>query len=136
MLKGTVRYAALVTLVLVLSLDARPQPSTAQAPPIKRTVLQRADIPGTNLEVVYATVEIAPNFKAGRHNHPGVVIGQVVEGEFWIHMDGQPERVVRAGESLTVPERVVHNEGSTDKPVRLNAVYVIEKGAPLASPAP
>jgi quercetin dioxygenase-like cupin family protein len=136
MFKRILRYAALITFPMVLSLDAQPLPAPAQAPPIKRTVLQRVDVPGTNLEVIYATVEIAANFKAGRHNHPGVVIGHVVEGEFWIHVDGQPERVVRAGEALSLADRVIHNEGAADKPVKLNAVYVVEKGQPLASPAP
>ena len=46
------------------------------ASPVKRTLLQKADVPGTNLEVIYATVEIAPGFKAGRHSHPGVVMAR------------------------------------------------------------
>jgi quercetin dioxygenase-like cupin family protein len=132
MLKKIAICAALAAFAVAGSPSAQqPQPS-----PIKRTILQRADVPGTNLEVIYATVEIAPGFKAGRHAHPGVVIAQVVEGDFWIHLDGQPEKVVRAGESLTLADRAIHNEGSTDKPVKLNAVYVLEKGKPLASPAP
>jgi quercetin dioxygenase-like cupin family protein len=132
MLKKIAICGALAALVAAGSPSAQqPQPS-----PIKRTILQRADVPGTNLEVIYATVEIAPGFKAGRHAHPGVVMAQVVEGDFWIHLDGQPEKVVRAGESLTLADRAIHNEGSTDKPVKLNAVYVLEKGKPLASPAP
>ena len=112
------------------------------ASPIKRTILQRADVPGTNLEIIYATVEIAAGFKAGRHNHPGVVMGQVVEGDFWLHVDGQPEQILHAGESVTLPDRAMHNEGAMDKPVKLHAVYVVEKGAPSSrqrhrgSPAP
>ena len=137
MLRKIAICAALVTLAATGSPSAQQQqPSPAQSSPIKRTILQRADIPGTNLEVIYATVEIAPGFKAGRHSHPGVVMAQVVEGEFWIHLDGQPEKVVRAGEVLTVADRAIHNEGATDKPLKLNAVYVLEKGKPLASPAP
>jgi quercetin dioxygenase-like cupin family protein len=62
-------------------------------------------------------------------------MAQVVEGEFWIHFDGEPEKILRAGESLTVPDRAIHNEGTLDKAVRLTAVYVLEKGKPLASPA-
>ena len=81
-------------------------------------------------------MEIAAGFKAGRHNHPGVVIGHVVEGDFWFALDGQPEKTLHAGDSLTVPDRAIHNEGATDKAVKLNAVYVVEKGKPLASPAP
>ena len=113
------------------------QQAPVQPSPVKRTILQRADVPGTNLEVIYATVEIAPGFKAGRHSHPGVVMAQVVEGEFWLAPDGQPEKTYKAGESLTVPSGAIHNEGAGGSgAVKLNAVYVLEKGKPLASPAP
>lgn len=136
MLKRIVLCTALITFGIVLSLNAQPQPSPVQPPPVKRTILQRADVPGTNLEIIYATVEIAAGFKAGRHSHPGVVMAQIVEGDFWLHVDGQPEQIVRPDESLTLSDRAIHNEGATDKPVKLNVVYVIEKGKPLASPAP
>ena len=92
-------------------------------------------MPGTNLEVIYATVEIAPGFKAGRHSHPGVVMGQIIEGEAWFHLDGQPERIYRTGESLTLPSGAIHNEGATDKGVKMSVVYVVEKGKPLVVPA-
>ena len=107
-----------------------------QPSPVKRTILQRADVPGTNLEVIYATVEMAANFKAGRHSHPGVVMAQVVEGEFWLALDGQPEKILRAGESLTLPSGAIHNEGAGAQAVKLNVIYVLEKGKPLVSPAP
>ena len=136
MFKRMVLCTALITCSMVLSLHAQPPPSPVQPSPIKRTILQRADVPGTNLEIIYATVEIAAGFKAGRHHHPGVVMGQVVEGDFWLHVDGQPERVLHVGESVAFPDRAIHNEGATDKSVKLNAVYVVEKGKPLASPAP
>ena len=88
---------ALITFGIVLSLNAQPQPSPVQPPPVKRTILQRADVPGTNLEIIYATLEIAAGFKAGRHSHPGVVMAQIAEGDFWLHVDGQPEQIVRPG---------------------------------------
>ena len=115
---------------------AQAQPTPVQPSPVKRTILQKADVPGTNFEVLYATVEIAPGFKAGRHSHPGVVMAQIVEGEFWLALDGQPEQVLKAGESLTLADRAVHNEGAGDKGVKLSVVYVLEKGKPIASPAP
>ena len=135
MFKRIALCTALITLGVVLSLNAQPQPSPVQPSPIKRTILQRADVPGTNLEIIYATVEIAPGFKAGRHSHPGVVVAHVVEGDFWLHMDGQSEQVFHVGESVAFPDRGIHNEGATDKPVKLNVVYVVEKGKPLVSPA-
>jgi len=136
MLRQLVLGMTLAAFALTLPVEAQQQPSPVQPAPVKRTILQRADVPGTNLEIIYATLEIAPGFKAGRHNHPGVVMGQVVEGEFWYAPDGEPEKVLHAGDSLTVADRAIHNEGATDKPVKLNVVYVVEKGKPLASPAP
>jgi quercetin dioxygenase-like cupin family protein len=135
MFKTTMVCTALITFATLLSLNAQPQPSPVQPSPVKRTIMQRADVPGTNLETVYATVEIAAGFKAGRHNHPGVVMLHVLEGDFWLHMDGAAERVLHAGESPTIPDRTIHNEGATDKPVKLDVVYVVEKGKPLVSPA-
>jgi quercetin dioxygenase-like cupin family protein len=135
MLKQLTLVGALVALVAAGLLMAQQPAGTPPTAPIKRTLLQKADVPGTNLEIIYATVEIIPGFKAGRHNHPGVVMAQVVDGEFWVQFDGQPEQVLRAGESLTLPDRAVHNEGSTDRPLKLNVVYVVEKGKPLVSPA-
>ncbi len=128
--------AALATMAMTDLPSAQQPAGTPPTAPIKRTILQKADVPGTNLEIIYATVEISGGFKAGRHNHPGVVMGQIIDGDFWLQLDGQPEQVFRAGESLTLPDRAVHNEGALDKPVKLNAVYVVEKGKPLASPAP
>src|SRR5215471_5246460 len=134
MFKTITLCTALITFALLPSLNAQPQPSPVQPPPVKRTILQRADVPGTNLEIIYATVEIAPGFKAGRHNHPGVVMAHIIEGDFWLQLNGEPERILHAGESLTLPDRVIHNEGATDKPVKFEVVYVVEKGKPLVSP--
>ena len=131
MLRQIAVGALLVTFGAAGMLSAQ-QP--AGAPPVKRNILQRTDVPGTNLELIYANLEIAPNFRAGRHSHPGVVMTQIVDGEFWIQFDGQPEQILRNGESLTLPDRAVHNEGATDKGAKLVVVYVVEKGKPLVSP--
>ena len=80
-------------------------------------------------------LEIAPGFKAGRHFHPGIVSGHVLEGEFWLALDGQPEKTVTAGQSAEIPNKAVHNEGAVgDKPGKLIAVYMVEKGQPLVNP--
>ena len=113
---------------------APPAPMTQAAPGIKRTILQRHDVPGTNMETIVALVEVAANFKAGRHTHPGNVTGVVTEGEFWMTFDGQPQKTLKAGESILVPPGTVHDEGTSDKPAKLIAVYVLEKGKPLAAP--
>ena len=109
----------------------------AQASGLTRTVVGRADVSVPGREAVVARVEVAPGAKAGRHTHPGDEISYVLEGEATLLIDGEAQRVVKAGESFVVPAGVVHdahNAGST--PTKLVGVYVVEKGKPLASPAP
>ena len=105
MLRTVAACAALVAFAALATVNAQVQPSPVAPSPVKRTILQKVDVSGTNLELIYATVEIAPGFKAGRHFHPGVAMALVVEGEFWFQLDGQPEKVLRAGESLTLRSR-------------------------------
>ncbi|MDB5930710.1 MAG: hypothetical protein JWR60_2417 [Polaromonas sp.] len=109
----------------------------AQASGLTRTLVGRADVSVPGREAVVARVEVAPGAKAGRHTHPGDEISYVLEGEATLLVDGQPPRQVKAGESFVVPAGVVHdahNNGTTA--TRLLGVYVVEKGQPLATPAP
>jgi quercetin dioxygenase-like cupin family protein len=115
---------------------AQQQATPVQPSPIKRTLVGKAEVPGSNYEAVTAVVEIAPGFKAGRHSHPGVVFAQVTEGEFWLAIDGQPEKTYKAGEQLTLPMKAIHNEGAVGSgPAKLVATYVVEKGQPMVQPA-
>jgi len=108
----------------------------AQASGLTRTMVGRADVSVPDREAVVAKVEVAAGARAGRHTHPGDEISYVTDGEVNLLIDGQPPKVVKAGESFVIPAGVVHdahNAGTT--PVRLVGVYVVEKGKPLASPA-
>jgi quercetin dioxygenase-like cupin family protein len=117
-----------------------PAPTTATAAPVsalKRELVGRADVSVPGREAVVARVEVAPGGKAGRHTHPGDEISYIVEGETLLLIDGQPPRRVKAGESFVIPAGVVHDaHNDTSKPVKLIGVYVVEKGKPMASPAP
>lgn len=133
MYKRTFVLAALAILASVGMLQAQLTP-----PPggIKRTVLQKTDVPGSNFEVVVALVEVPAGIKVGRHTHPGSVGASVIEGSYTILVDGQPEKVYKTGEYMQIASGLVHDEWPGDKPAKLMAVYVVEKGKPLASPAP
>jgi quercetin dioxygenase-like cupin family protein len=117
----------LITLGLFGILDAQQ--------PIKRTPLQKFDVPNTNYETVIGIAEIAPNVNVGRHTHPGPESGYLLEGEFTLLVDGQPPLVVKAGDSYKVPPGAIHDARSGDKGAKVIATYVVEKGKPLASPA-
>ena len=109
----------------------------AQAPTLTRTIVTKADVSVPNREAVVARVEIAPGGVAGWHTHPGDEISYIMEGEGTLMIAGQPPRKVTAGQGFVIPAGVVHNarnDGATA--TKLVGVYVVEKGKPLASPAP
>ena len=102
---------------------------------IKRTPLQKVDFPaGYNIVTVIA--EIPPNQLAGRHTHPGVDTGYVVEGEATLIVEGKPDQLLKTGDSYAVPAGVPHDVKTGDKGLKLMAVYVVEAGKPVATPAP
>lgn len=109
----------------------------AQNPGLTRTIVTKGDVSVPDREAVIARVEVAPGGVAGWHTHPGDEISYVSEGEATLMIAGQPPRKVAAGEGFVIPAGVVHNaknDGATS--VKLVGVYVVEKGKPLASPAP
>jgi quercetin dioxygenase-like cupin family protein len=112
------------------------QQAPLQPSPVKRTPLGKAEVPGSNYEVVFGMAELTPGPKAGRHSHPGQVLAYVAEGEFWYLADGQPEKVYKAGDSFQIPAGAIHNEGGVGStPTKVMAVYIVEKGKPLVQPA-
>ena len=108
----------------------------AQQSGIKRTILLRTDDPaGPGHEAVMGIAEIAPGASAGKHRHYGIEIGYVLEGSVVIEHEGHPTITVKAGE--TFKNDGVHDaKNQGDKPLRILAVYLVEKGKPLAEPVP
>jgi quercetin dioxygenase-like cupin family protein len=108
----------------------------AQAPGFTRKLLQDQNLTVADRHAVQALAEFVPGGVAGRHTHPGEELGYVVEGTLELLIDGQPPRVVKAGEVFFVPAGLVHdgkNIGSG--PAKVFATYFVEKGKPVASPA-
>lgn len=107
--------------------------ATGQTQSIKRISLQRFDVPGTAYETVIGIAEIAPNVSIGRHTHPGPESGYVIEGGFELLIEGEPPRLLKAGESYKVPPRTIHDAKTGSDGAKVIATYVVEKGQPLAS---
>jgi len=109
----------------------------AQGGGFHRTVLQKKDLSIPGHETVVARVEIDPGASVGRHTHPGEEISYILDGQVDILIEGQPPLHMKAGDSFVVPagaKHDAHNTGSV--PMHLVGVYVVEKGKPLATPAP
>ena len=86
----------------------------------------------------WATEETSFKYHAScRHTHPAELYVYLIEGEIVLENEGQPDRMMKAGDVASVAPGRVHqalNRGSvTAKGV---AVFVAEKGKPLAAPAP
>lgn len=132
-------FAALLcsSAFMIFSGSAMAQASAPQASGLSRTMVGKADVSVPGREAVVAKVEVAPGSRAGRHTHPGDEISYVTEGEVDLLVDGQAPRTVKAGESFVVPAGVIHDaHNASNAAVKLIGVYVVEKGKPLATPAP
>jgi quercetin dioxygenase-like cupin family protein len=119
------------------SASAQQLPSmTNQTANIKRIPLQKFDVPGANYETVIAIAEIVPNVNIGRHTHPGPESGYLLEGGMTLLVEGQPPKELEVGESYQVPPGTIHDARTGAGGAKVLATYVVEKGKPLASPAP
>jgi len=110
---------------------------SAQNTAIKRTVVYKGDVSVPGREAVIAKVEIAPGGRAGRHTHPGDEISYVMEGEGELLIDGKPPLKFKAGDGFSISAGLIHDAHNTGtQPLRLAGIYVVEKGKPVATPAP
>jgi quercetin dioxygenase-like cupin family protein len=126
---------AVVVAVLALCASAGVGLAQSAPPPIKRIPLQKFDVPGAGYETVMGIAEIAPNVDIGRHSHFGIESGYVLEGEGTLVVEGKPDRLLKAGDSYQIPAGAVHTAKSGPHGTKVLAVYVVEKGKPLATPA-
>jgi quercetin dioxygenase-like cupin family protein len=106
----------------------------AQQSGIKRTPLQTVDFPA-GFQTVSAIAEVPAGGCAGRHTHPGVETTYVMDGDVTVKIEGKPDQKLKAGESFQIPVGAPH-DACTTAGMKVLAVYIVEKGKPLASPAP
>src|SRR5215218_10552940 len=102
MFRAAMLSAALVLFAFTTAHGQQPPALGTAAANIKRTPLQKFDVPGTNFETVIGLAEIVPNVNIGRHTHPGPESGYILEGEMLLIVEGQPEKTVKVGESYQV----------------------------------
>jgi quercetin dioxygenase-like cupin family protein len=66
------------------------------------------------------------------HRHSGPCFGYILEGEMLLEIEGQPERVVRAGEAFWEPggDVIHYQDGNnrSDVPLRFSVVMLCDPG--------
>jgi quercetin dioxygenase-like cupin family protein len=116
------------------SAQSAPPPAV---PGVKRTTLSQLDGPMPGYVTINMEVEIDAGVTIARHTHPGIESTYVLEGGFELPVQGQPTRMLKAGDGFQIPPETPHAGGKPgDKKSKLAITYVVEKGKPLASPAP
>jgi quercetin dioxygenase-like cupin family protein len=101
-----------------------------------RTELKRADLTGTNMEVIISVLEVPPGSSIDRHTHPGEEAVYVLDGATLQFPDGK--EISRPAGQAGINVRDVPHAGYTvvgDKPLRLLTVHIVDKGKPMTVPA-
>ena len=129
--------SALITVVALTLNAAEDEPKTSPQP--VRTIFERHDqsgVPGK--EIVIGSAMLPANTAIGYHTHPGDEAGYVLKGTLILKTRGQPDRVLKAGDSFFNPRGAVHSlvaapgdDGGTGV-----SAWIVDKGQPLATPVP
>jgi quercetin dioxygenase-like cupin family protein len=123
-----------VLAIACVSVSALAISAVAQQPGIKRTIVRTIDFPA-GYTTVTAIVELSAGSCSGRHIHPGVDTGYVMQGDLTLKFDGKPDQVLKAGDSFEASPFTPHDACSVAG-TKVVDTWVIERGKPLASPAP
>jgi len=84
-------------------------------------------------------VTYAPGGMSTAHRHPCPVVGYVLEGALRMQLAGQPERIVRAGESFYESPSDIHAvsaNASATAPARFLAYFTCDQDTPTSVPVP
>lgn len=103
--------------------EARPPPGSNQ---ILRAPIQMAE----GVEVIISDVVIPPNGQVPRHFHPGEEFLYVIEGSAVHIEEGQPDRLLRAGDAYVIPPRAAHSPQGGPQGARAIVFRVHEQGEP------
>jgi quercetin dioxygenase-like cupin family protein len=102
---------------------------------VKRTMLQKSDVPGGKYEALIGLSETIPNGCISRETHPGLEEGYVLEGSATLLVEGQPPLSLKSGQSWKLAPSAVHEFRAGPEGVKVLATWVVEKGKPFASSA-
>jgi quercetin dioxygenase-like cupin family protein len=109
------------------------------APTLSRVIFERHDqsgVPGK--EIISGSVTLPAGASVPFHTHPGDEAGFVVKGVLILHTRGQPDKVLKAGDSFFNVRGAVHSLSAAPGEQGGTAVsaWILDKGQPLATPAP
>jgi quercetin dioxygenase-like cupin family protein len=108
----------------------------------RRKALFQHALPDIKLEdwkVTAVELVMSPGVTAAKHQHPGFVIGYVLEGEYKFQVAGEPEKIFKAGEMFYEAPGAVHilsESASKTQTAKVLALVFGPKDKPIATPDP
>lgn len=91
---------------------------------------------GNRLKTTVLEVNYGPGESSTPHSHPCAVTGYVIHGSIRTQVEGEPETVVKTGESFYEAPNAVHlvsANASQTEPASFLAFFVCDHDAPLSS---
>lgn len=135
------RREFLTTTALTLAASIIATRDAAAAPSAKQLV--QRDTPAIDLDgwqVSISEVSYPPGEMSGRHRHPGIVIGYVLEGQYLFAVNDNQPVTLGPGqmffESFDQPGEVhaVSGNASKTQPAKILAIVFHKKGDPVTIP--
>jgi uncharacterized cupin superfamily protein len=134
-MKSLLRVASVFALGVVVGYLLIPA-AKAQRRTVKTTNLLTTDLAGwcDGKEVTIELNEAGPG-TSGNHYHPGHSFTWIIEGAETYKLDGQPVKIVKAGDVLHEEPMQVHTV-ENQSPVKLLVMRIVEKGKPATVQIP
>ncbi len=125
-MSASVKWIAATAFASVLACGAQAQDSTS------RKELKRADLTGTNMEIVISISELKPGEALARHIHHGEEALYVLDGATAELPDGKQIEFTPGAAAVNVRE-VAHAGFKVvgDKTLKFVTVHIADKGKPL-----
>jgi len=106
-----------------------------QASALHRSTLQELPFPAPEYHTVTTRAAVDVGGTVMPHIHPGIEMAYIASGEAELIVQGQPARALHQGDSFAIPKGTVHSVRNSGKSALVMiSTYVVERGAPLASP--
>ncbi|MEA3161461.1 MAG: hypothetical protein QOD95_3009 [Gammaproteobacteria bacterium] len=131
------RILACAGLVIAVSTVSVGASRAEDAAPPKIKLLMKNEVVSSvpSKEAYMIDIDWGVGSTTGRHIHSGDEYAEIVEGELQLNVDGQPAKIVKAGESYHNLAGIVHEtKNVSGKPARSIAVLIIDKGKPPSEP--
>ena len=134
-------HSSLVAILAALPNAVAAAEAQTQPPASRNRQVFQHDLPKLALDgwiVTAVEVAYAPGQSSPPHRHPGLTFAYVLEGAVRSKVGDGPERTYAAGEMFIEMPQELHGvsaNASADKPARLLAILLTEKGQPLTAPA-